>query len=115
MRLRKATQSLRATVSQEFREILADDPDAPEGAYRHLQILVPPAPDVVFVLTPDTHWELEANANVMRKLGANRTYKGVVFPSKAQITMCIGSDQRLWAASEDGVAEVGLLVEYREG
>lgn len=113
MRLRKPTQSMRATVSQEFREILSDEPDAPQGGYRHLQILVPPAPDVVFVLTPDTHWELEPDANVMRKLGANRTYKGVVFPSKAQITMCIGHNQRLWAAAEDGAAEVGLLVEYR--
>jgi hypothetical protein len=115
MFLRKATQAQRATVSQEYREILPPEKDAPPGSYRHLQILIPQSPRVVFVLTPDEHWELGSNDNVMHKLGANRSYKGTNFPSNAQITLCVGPDQTLWAAAEEGIAEVGLLIEYRGG
>lgn len=113
MQLYKPSQSQRATVTQEFRQILAPEKDAPSGSHRHLQILVPPAPDVLFVLTPDMHWGLQSNDNVARKLGANRVYKGTSFPANAQITLCLLPEQSLWAAAESGIGEVGLLVEYR--
>lgn len=114
MQLYKPSQSMRATVTQEFRRILPPENDAPAGSHRHLQILVPATPDVLFVLTPDAHWGLEADANVAHKLGANRVYKGTTFPANAQITLCLGPDQALWAAAESGIGEVGLLVEYRK-
>jgi len=116
MYLRKPTQSVRATVSQEFREILPPETvltDTPEGAYRYVQILIPSAPEVSFVITPDEHWDLRSNANVSRELGANRVYKGNIFPANTQIILCLGTDQSIWAAAIDQYAEVGLIVEYR--
>ena len=116
MFLRKPTQSLRTTVSQEFREILAPEPGAgsmPRGVYRHVQILIPHAPEVSFIITPDEHWQLDSQANVSRDLGANRIYKGNVFPANTQIILCLGPDQSIWAAASDQYAEVGLVVEYR--
>ncbi len=116
MYLRKPTQSVRATVSQEFREILPPETvlgQTPDGAYRYVQILIPSAPQVSFVITPDEHWELHSNSNVSRDLGANRVYKGNIFPASTQIILCLGTDQAIWAAALDQYAEVGLLVEYR--
>ncbi len=116
MYLRKATQSLRTTVSQEFREILPPEEDQanlPKGVYRHVQILIPHAPEVSFVITPDEHWNLGSRSNVSRELGANRAYKGNIFPANTQIILCLGPDQAVWAAAVDQYAEVGLVVEYR--
>ncbi len=116
MYLRKATQSLRTTVSQEFREILppeAEAPNLPKGVYRHVQILIPHAPEVSFVITPDEHWNLGSRENVSHSLGANRVYKGNIFPANTQILVALGPDQAIWAAAVDQYAEVGLIVEYR--
>ena len=100
--LYKETTIGRATVSQEFRQILGKDLEAPEGTYRKVQVLVPLSPDVVVTLQPDA----------AKAFGANREYKGVPFPPGAQIYLELMPHQVVYAAARDGKAHLGLIVQF---
>jgi len=111
--LRRHTELNRATVTQEYRCILP--PEGEGGGLRRVTVFVPTTPSVVFVLTPNTHMQLAGNANVAQMLGANRTYRGIGFPGDTSVPFTLGADQALWAASAEGIAEVGLLIEFVGG
>jgi hypothetical protein len=111
MLLRHPSQALRATVSQEFRKILSFERGAGPATHRHVQVLVPSSPEVVFIVTPDPRFP--TTRDIARAAGPNRTYKGTVFPAGSQITLCLRPDQEIWSAATYGYAVVGLLVEYR--
>jgi hypothetical protein len=135
MMLRAPTLVTRTTVSQEFARIL--DREKGAAGYRHVQILIPESPAVYVVATPDPRYReivtqdgaprlvpvsetdhlppdmFEAAQDMQRALGPNRVYKGVVFPSNAQITLTLAPGQTIWAAADSRFAEVGLIVEYR--
>jgi hypothetical protein len=114
MQLRKASESPRVTVTQEFRRILAAEQDAarlPPGAFRRVQILVPPSPGIVTIMTPDPRFPDPAT-NISRAAGPNRIYKGTPYPPGAQIVVDVGPDQEIWCAATEGYAVVGLLISY---
>jgi hypothetical protein len=105
MRLRKQTEILRCTVTQEIRQILEPElPEPPDGCYRHVQILVPPSPKIYVTTDQDA----------AKKFGPNRNYKMPVCPPGAQISMDLMPGQVLFAVAESAYAEVSLVVEYRD-
>lgn len=113
MYLRKSTECPRATVSQEFRRILAAEPDAarlPKGAFRRVQIIVPASPGIVTITTPDPRFKNVAD--ISRAAGPNRIYKGTPLSPGAQISMDLGPDQEIWCAATERFAEVGLIIAY---
>lgn len=131
------TEMLRTSVPQELREILPAVQEAPPGSHREVQILVPSSPSVYAVVTPDPRYRVAKFPDGRRHiisakeakyipsaqpgpqmamdhaLGADRTYKGILLPTNAQITIRLQPEQAIWAASEQGYAEMGLIIEYR--
>lgn len=100
------TQILRATVSQEIRQILGTEEGVP-GRYREVQLLMPDSP-VTYVAIGKGDEELGVQA------GLNRTYKLPVVPPGAQVTIRLLPHQTLWAAAESGISRMTLVVEYME-
>lgn len=101
-RIRRKTEFRRTTLSQELTEILPAEPMAEPGAYRLVQILVPPAPECRFSLDEPTP----------AQAGPDRTYDLLVIPPIARVEFRMLPDQRLFGASADGMALAGLVVQY---
>lgn len=112
-RLRRPTELDRATVTQEFRRVVAPEADAatmPKGQFRRLQVLVPATPGIVAVILPDKRFPNVTN--LARAAGANRVYKGAPLPPGAQIQFDLGPDQELWAAALDGFGTLSIVTQY---
>lgn len=101
---RKDTEFLRATVSQEIRQVLAPDVDSPEASVRRVQILVPLSPKLYVSLEPDAD----------RKFGTDRTYKMPVAPPGAALIVWLRPGQPIFAAAAEQFAELALTVEYHD-
>lgn len=100
--LRRPTELLRATVSQEIRCVLLAENGAPENSLRRVQVLVPMEPKVLL--------SLQEHAD--DAFGTDRSYKMVVAPPGAQLEFGLLPSQTLYAAADVGMAELGLIVEY---
>lgn len=104
--LYRDTEIHRATVSQEIRQIINPDPEAPEGSYREVQLVLPLDEPQVFATT-----QPDAAAH----FGINRTYKPPPLAPGAQISFKLRRHQVLWAATKSGVAPIAVIVEYHDG
>ena len=120
--LRKPTQLLRVTVSQELQPILLAEEGVPEGAYRKVTIFTPQSP--VIHLTLDTGGvpsPPSANsknpATTPLKVGPNRDYKTPPLSVDASLSFCLLPQQQVFAQAEQGggFAVLAVLVEYMEG
>lgn len=101
MALTRDTEFLRATVSQEWREVLSAS-----DVERNVLIVTPASPDVSFFLA-------DADEQKPADLGLNRTYKGALFPSGQTIgPFRLRANQRIFAGATDGVGHVSIIVEY---
>lgn len=104
MGLRRKTEILRTTLTQEARVILGVEHDLPGGVrlLRNVQVLMPESPDVLLGLdvTPD-------------QIGPNRTYKLPSMVPNTNIEFKLLPDQFIVAASAGpGNAFVTLIVEH---
>lgn len=104
--LYRDTEIRRATVSQEIRQIINPDPEAPEDSYREVQLVLPLDEPQVFAST-------EPHADT--QFGVDRTYKMPPLAPGAQISFKLRRHQVLWAATQSGVAPLAVIVEYHNG
>ncbi len=103
--LYKYTEMLRSTVSQEIREVLSAEMDAPEHSYREVQFIIPLQPQVFITLDEDA----------AREFGLNRTYKMPPNAPGAQVTLRLMPGQKAWAAAKEGVSHMSITVEHHLG
>lgn len=105
MRPRKPTFMDRATVAQEIRQVIGPEPDAPEGSYRVVQLIVPNSPGVLFSIDHPTSAEA----------GPDRTYKMAEMSPGAQIQFSLQPHQTVHGAAQDGQAFASVIIEYFDG
>lgn len=103
--LYRDTEFHRSAVSQEIRQILLPEPEAPENSFREVQVVLPLDEPLVFMTTrPDAD----------TYAGLNRTYKLPPLAPGAQIQFKLRRNQGLYAATESGLAEIALIVEHHQ-
>lgn len=102
--LRKDTEFLRATCSQEIRCILQPENDGQEGTVRRVQVLVPLDPKTLISLEPDAD----------RVFGTDRLYKMSVAPPGAAIVLWLRPNQSIYACAYSGTSELTITVEYHD-
>lgn len=103
-RPRKPTVDVRVRLVQEARVFLDPELDAPAGAWRRVQILIPQSPEVFIGID-----------RVPERLGLNRTYKLPLYPPGAQITLALLPHQFLTGASGINTANVSMIIEFFGG
>lgn len=138
-RLRKPTETIRATVAQEARYILWPEEDAPEGSVRRVQVLVAGGDQVnvgidveiqhaitfqkmiedAAAAIPDGAPEPEAlilaQDELRRKIGPNRTYTVPLFPpGRGVYPFKLQPTQWVTAMADAGIGYITLIVEYLE-
>ena len=99
--VRKPTQILRATLTQEFGVIAAPEDDAPEGSWRRIT-LITPGTGLAYValdVSPDA-------------LGPNRAYKTAELAPNNTVCFVLRPEQFLVGASDDGIVYMTMFVEY---
>lgn len=101
---RKKTIADRIQLTQEARVFLEPEVDAPPGAWRRVQVMIPPSPDVFVAIDQKP-----------TDIGLNRNYKVPLFPPGAQIILALRSDQFLTGMAGEGYALVSITVEYFGG
>lgn len=109
--LRKSTEIVRVTVSQEIREILGAEEGAPPGSYREVQILIPESPPT-FVALGDARRQPN---NLGLEAGLNRTYKLPPIPTGTTIVVRLLPEQTIWAAAKSQTSQMSLIIEYLPG
>lgn len=99
--VRKPTQILRATLTQEFGVILDSEYDAPADSWRRITIITPGAGLAYLALdvSPDS-------------LGPNRAYKAAEFAPNNTVCFVLRPEQTLVGASDDGLVYMTMIVEY---
>lgn len=117
---RKPTEMLPATVVQELRMVVGPELGAPAQSYRVVQMLIPANGVVRAGVTPDPRFTVEDGEelldgvpNLAEQIGYDRTYKLAVVPSGVYMPVKLLPNQSLWAASEQGVVELAVVIEYR--
>lgn len=103
--VRKPTKLLRATCTQELREILGAEAGAAEGSYRLVTIMTPPEP--VLHVSIDSPTPLQA--------GPDRNYRVPRLPPDSSISFHLQPQQVLYGQSEAGLGFASILCEYLEG
>jgi hypothetical protein len=105
-KIRRPTEFRKTTLAQELTEILPPEtpPPTSPGAYRMVQILVPPESTCAFSLDHPTPGEA----------GPNRTYDLLQISSNAFARFRMLPDQRLFGASLSALAQAGVIVQYLE-
>lgn len=116
--IERPTLMQRATVSQEFREILSEDRH-PNAFVRRVQVMVPQQPATYMIMTPDPRFIDEKTGEPILDVGAaaglNRMYKGTLLTPGAQISFHLLPGQALWAGCEVEYSELGIICEYIGG
>lgn len=90
-------------MSQEIRPIIGPEENAPDGTWRRVHLIVPMDPKMFADLDKTPEW-----------YGLNRTYKLPAMCSGNTIIFTLMPHQSLVAASEEGIAEASIIVEYLE-
>lgn len=101
--LRKPTQALRMTLTQEARPVLGPEEGAPARATRKVSVYVPESPQCFIWLDDPSPLAL----------GPNRTYDMPVFPPNAERTFELLPGQVIYGATREGLAHGAIVVEYR--
>ena len=124
---RKNTESLRATLSQEFRLILPPELGVDVNACRKITLLFAPSPDVSLVIFPytvrvnenyttyNTLEELTGATETIsnpQQLGLNRHYKAPTWSIHHPVDFELLANQSIAAAAKNGMIEFAYLVEY---
>lgn len=99
--VRKPTQILRSTLTQEFGYVIAPELDAPEGSWRRVTVITPGAGVAYLALDSDPD-----------ALGPNRAYKAAEFAPNLQVQFVLRPEQSLIGASDDGLVYATLILEY---
>jgi hypothetical protein len=103
--LRKPTESYRATVDLQAREIVSAELQAPPGAIRRVRLLVPPGPRCAFSIdrpTPD-------------EAGPGRAFLFVNLPTDIVMPIYLQAHQTINALTvpgTGGMVELGVVIEY---
>lgn len=106
----KGTETLRRTLNQEARIILARQEEAPPDSYRLIQVLVPASPRCYVGVDVEIQTTFESNG-----IGPNRNYQVPVFPPRQQIPLVLLPHQHLTAMADTGIAFLTLIVEHHFG
>ena len=99
--VRKPTQILRATLTQEFGYVIAPETDAPAESWRRITVITPGAGVAYLALDVDPD-----------ALGPNRAYKAAEFAPNLQVQFLLRPEQVLIGASDDGLVYATLIVEH---
>ena len=102
--VRKPTELIRATCTQELRTLLDAELNAAEGSYRLVTIMTPPEPAIH--VSVDHPTPLEA--------GPDRNYRTPRLPPDSTITFHLQPQQVLYGQSEAGLGFASILCEYLE-
>jgi len=102
--LRKDTEILRATVTQEIRCILEAESGAAQESVRRVQVLIP--------MEPKTY--LSAVQDADQVFGTDRVYKMPVAPPGAAIIFWLRPNQALFACSDSENSQMSIVVEYHD-
>jgi hypothetical protein len=110
--IRSPTIMSRSTVVQSFRCILTPVAD---GGLRKVQLMVPANSNVYALLAPSPQFVDEKGvplADLAEAAGLDRLYKGMLLTQCAQTVFHLFPEQSLWAACEEGYAQLGIICEY---
>ena len=101
---RKKTYDARIMLVQEAHTFLQPEIDAPPGAWRRVQVIIPESPEVFIGIdrTPE-------------EIGLNRNYKMPRYAPGAQIELSLLPEQFLTGMSGTGFAVVSIIVEHFGG
>lgn len=106
--IRKPTQLLRETLTQEWRTLLGPEQGATATSVRRVQLVIPNSPDVQMYLTESSG----DAAKQPQQLGLDREYKGAQVASGARMTVHLLAHQSILGSARTGTASVSLFVEY---
>lgn len=101
MTIRKPTEFIRTTLSQEIRVILGPEEGVSSTSIRRVQILVPESPKMSAVLDVTPEY-----------CGLDREYKLPTMPPGAQIKFDLLPHQWIIACANEKFVEASLIVEY---
>lgn len=127
--LRKDTETLRETLSQEFRYLVPPEHGAGEHDVRRVTIVFPPSPTIALAILPYAvrvgndiqvatslrDFSVDPTlqqVNSPNGFGLNRHYKAPIWNSAFPLRVKIRSNQSIVAASTDGHAFLSIAIEY---
>ncbi len=105
MKLRKDTIFVRAALSQEWRQIVLAEDNAPADSIRKVLVSVPYGTEIY----------LSTDEDADKLYGTNRTYKGPIARPGAEQTFNLRPNQVLWGATAQGISSLGITIEFHAG